>query len=352
MESVFKKSDTNVIKGVAVCLLLWHHLFYNVNVIESSFSSFNISQIISYYSKVCVAIFIILSGYGLAKSYHLNKYSIGIFYKKHFKKLYLNYWIIWLIFIPTGIIFFGRTFRIVYENHIIIKLILNIFGVQKIFSFNGYNETWWFMSLIVGLYAIFPIIYNLMKKHSQLCLILSFLLMFVPQYAFHHIALLFVYGAWTFPFVFGIYLSNNKIIEKCSGILINKRKRKLLIYIFIMAILMLCRKYGIGLKDIRVDTFYGFIIILISYEYLAKVRFLSKFLVILGEHSFNIFLFHTFIFKYYFNTFIYSFKFPIIIFMVLLIICLFISIVIERIKVFIAHGFKQHSLITLKNKTT
>ena len=51
----------------------------------------------------------------------------------------------------------------------------------------------------------------------------------------------------------------------------------------------------------------------------------------IGTHSYNIFLFHTFIFLYYFNKFIYSFKLDVLIFLARLTTCLAISIALNKL---------------------
>ena len=55
-------------------------------------------------------------------------------------------------------------------------------------------------------------------------------------------------------------------------------------------------------------------------------------LIIIGKYSMNIFLLHTFLFKYYFEEFIYSFRNWLAVTAVLLVISLVISIVLERIQ--------------------
>ncbi len=331
MEYRFTKNVTNFIKGIAVYLLLWHHLFYNSNYIES-FNTKNIPEIVSYYSKVCVAIFTILSGYGLSESWKVNKYPVSQFYKKNFKKLYSNYWLIWALFVPIGVIFFNRSFSDVYNDKIFLKLIMNIFGLQKLFSFHGYNATWWYMSLILGLYLIFPLLYKLVKKHPFLTLCLSFLIMSVPAYKIGNFNPKGVYGLWIFPFTVGIFLSHSNLLTHMVNCKFFNKIFKLVCYFIIMIILMYFRRYGLILVNEKIDTLLGMVIILICFEYLYKIKYFKDATILVGNNSFNIFLFHTFIYEYYFNDFIYSFNNPILIFLVLLIICLIVSIIIEKLK--------------------
>ena len=64
----FTIEDTNFSKGIAVCFLIVHHLFWDVPNIGLSINGIALSQRIGIVGKVCVAIFLILSGYGINES--------------------------------------------------------------------------------------------------------------------------------------------------------------------------------------------------------------------------------------------------------------------------------------------
>ncbi len=57
------KSDTTAIKGIAILLMLWHHLF--LNTIAYGILTHSLAVVF----KVCVALFLFVSGYGLTKQY-------------------------------------------------------------------------------------------------------------------------------------------------------------------------------------------------------------------------------------------------------------------------------------------
>jgi peptidoglycan/LPS O-acetylase OafA/YrhL len=82
----------------------------------------------------------------------------------------------------------------------------------------------------------------------------------------------------------------------------------------------------------RADAFFAILLILWTTELVVFSSIAKKAFEFVGIHSFNIFLFHTFIYYYYFPDFIYSFKYPVLIFAVLLGICLVISVGIEKFK--------------------
>ncbi len=72
MENVFTREDTKVIKGLAVILMLIHHLWAFPNRIAgdglvSYLEVFGQSSIqyIGIFGKICVSIFLFLGGYGI-----------------------------------------------------------------------------------------------------------------------------------------------------------------------------------------------------------------------------------------------------------------------------------------------
>ena len=76
----FTNEHTNMIKGIALIFLLFHHLFYkaeNMNFCITLFPQ-EITVKLAVISKMCVTIFLILSGYGLMKSAEKSQRTVGI----------------------------------------------------------------------------------------------------------------------------------------------------------------------------------------------------------------------------------------------------------------------------------
>ena len=75
----FEKKDTKIIKGIAIILMLYHHLFaFPERINETYISLFSIHQktisfLIGDFGKLCVAIFIFLGGYGTYITYKEKK---------------------------------------------------------------------------------------------------------------------------------------------------------------------------------------------------------------------------------------------------------------------------------------
>lgn len=196
--------DTNVLKGIAVILLLWHHLFYMQNGLFDDILIAGDTFLVNKSGKLCkmcVAIFVFLSGYGLTRQKVIkgSLENLYIWYRHRYTKLMYNFWFIWLLFVPVGVIIFGRTLSDAYQTHIAWKLLADVLGVANAFGFHGYNATWWFITCIILLYAIYPLLYKIGKWNVTAILILGLIVSFLPVKT----------GAsnvhpYLFPFVFGM----------------------------------------------------------------------------------------------------------------------------------------------------
>lgn len=314
----FDVSITNASKGMALMLILWHHLFYEKP--EMGFVVFQTALL----AKVCVGIYVVLSGYGLAESVKKKGLELGVFYKRRLLKLYMNYWLIALIFVPIGVWFMERSLASVYGEHVFKGFMLQMLGIHMFTWVSyGYNATWWFMSLIIVLYAIFPLVNFLTKKYHLWFLAFCAWLLFFP---------IPLVNDWIFPFAVGVYLSQKDGFVKLLIWLDKQGKARFIT----LAILTVCvawyRQNGWLFDSVRADTFFAILLILWTTELVVFSPLAKKVFEFVGVHSFNIFLFHTFIYYYYFPDFIYSFHYPVMIFAVLLGVCLVVSVGIESFK--------------------
>ena len=71
---MFTKAETARVKGIGILLLLFHHLFYNVDFVEKTkmeflFLSEDRIQPVAVMARVCVWLFVFLSAYGLSLQY-------------------------------------------------------------------------------------------------------------------------------------------------------------------------------------------------------------------------------------------------------------------------------------------
>lgn len=325
--------NTNSIKGIAIIAMLVHHLFYQHP--EFGPITYQLGKI----GKVCVAMFLFLSGYGLSLQYkkvitnrnsHWIKTTIRFLYKR-FIKFYMNYWVIFLIAVPIGIFIYGRSLEIPYgiEKTLPIMLIRDFMGLNGLAS---YNITWWFNRLILTLYLFFPLLYFLTRNKYLGLLILAVSYRY-PNY---------------FPFILGIATASH--IEDINKVL-RWATPHLLLICTVIALILLCiaRQHspipytnGVFLDGI-ISALISLIIVCISKFGYFDLRLLK----ILGTHSMNMYMIHSFIYYYFYSQFIYSFKYPILIFSALLIISLSLSLAIESVKRYAGCYQVQQNLISI-----
>jgi surface polysaccharide O-acyltransferase-like enzyme len=99
-----------------------------------------LSYYISLFCDACVPIFCFVSGYGLFFNYQKNTAVFNKANRKRLLKLYINYWIILLLF-AVGLGFALR--KEGYPGNLI-KFLLNFSGLD-----NSYNGAWWFFTTYI-----------------------------------------------------------------------------------------------------------------------------------------------------------------------------------------------------------
>ena len=152
------KSDTAGIKGIAILFMLWHHLFLH------SVEYGALTQSLAVVFKVCVALFLFVSGYGLTKQCGgLEKRSVRTtiqFLLRRFINFFLPFW---FCFVLVGLFgnLCGYSFHDAYPamRNTLKCVILDFWGQM---GYDSYLKAWWFNKMIIQLYLIFPLLYLLL----------------------------------------------------------------------------------------------------------------------------------------------------------------------------------------------
>ena len=341
------KQDTSVMKGIAIIAMLCHHVYTCQPEWVEAYPF--ILTTMGVLGKVCVAIFLCCSGYGLAVQYEkvlglttclIDKLRTTIiFIIKRLIKFYSAYWFVFLIFVPITIVCFDRPLSAAYgENvNIVKRLFWDILGIQ---GFQSYNITWWFNRLIIIFYLAFPILYALIKYSKWLGLVLCFVAMrFADKFGILNYYSLIL---WQFPFVLGIGWAVYQ--EKMASL--SKYVQQYVLWIKIGVILLMMlgvlqRLYNIipfgNITNIRFDGFLSVLILLVVILVIRDLRYIYAILTFLGKHSINIYLIHTFLNGYWCGAHKFLHTSELcrlggVNMWILLLICLIISIVLEYLK--------------------
>lgn len=155
MERTFTRTDTKVVKGVAVLLMLMHHLFYfsdhwpdTMPAAHKTLPNFmggqGLEQMLGIFGVICVPIFFFLAGYGLWQQTQRRDFRLG----NRILLVYKQYWKVFVIFIPIGFLLFRHQDDYcaasyichVFENHGLTDMLAALFCLKT-----PYNYEWWFL---------------------------------------------------------------------------------------------------------------------------------------------------------------------------------------------------------------
>lgn len=350
----FTKEHTMQMKGIAIIILLFHHCFLNAQrwatvpyeklattkgwgyypISFAPFSSHTIQYLASF-SKICVAMFVFMTGYGMWVSYESQKKktTMSNYIKKRMVTLMTGFLIIFVVTeilaIPTGrfIEVYGHDFRSV------VYMIIDALGLAKLLGTPLFCLTWWYMSLAIVLIMIFPFVHSIMEKYQWVVVVASII---VPRACgFGQSTDLFRY---LLAYTLGMYFAQHDLLarikEKFMKQNVAGKLLSLIVSLIGLAVIIKCRQNAwIGWKYLDFwDGFAAMYVIVISYIYILNGKWIVKGLGFLGKHSMNIFLIHSFYRDVFFHEFTYSFYYAWLDYIVLMAISLVTSIVLEWFK--------------------
>lgn len=205
--------DTQAIKGVAICLMLWHHLFWNT----ADYGA--VSQAVGILGKVCVSLFLFLSGYGLSVQYRQTSsksfHETLRFLLVRLVKLYFAFWPCLIVVMLVGTLS-GYSFHEAYPDHLnpYKCLLLDCLGMT---GYNSYLPEWWYMRMIVQLYLLFPLLYLLLCRRGIALLSLcgAVATLFLPQ-----VGVMFIDEGGLGPFFLGMVCSTLPARQMKTGIVL------------------------------------------------------------------------------------------------------------------------------------
>lgn len=342
------KNRVKQTKGIAILFMLLLHLFCTKSYEGLYTPIIMIGEIplvyyLALFGDCCVAIYCFCSGYGLMISYNNNQEE----YRKNnlirILKLYINFWIILLLFIVILGPIMGQADK--YPGD------FKTFFLTVIAISPAYNGVWWFITTYILLVLISPITNKLIVKYNAIGIIsLSFIFYFFAYTQRIKGVLIFdneilcwlirqiaLFGTSQFPFVVGSIFAQKKIYSKLYNIF-QKIKYKNILGIILIILMIVAHGF---IETLFVAVFTGIAFICI-FNLIDKPRWLSKLLDYLGDHSTNMWLSHMFFYMIYFKELVFYPRYSIFIFAWLVILCLISSYLINLIyKLIIDHLDKK-----------
>lgn len=334
-DTMFSKRNTNVIKGIAILILCWHHLFWHNVTVPVDLKTSELMDILVPVTKVCVALFTMLSGYGIYESFKKGKTPYGKFTFLHVKKLLINYW--W-IYIPVFILSFwfhrqGTPIQ-VYGTGIIglRNFLLEFLGLRAMIYSPTLNNTWWYMEAAVVFYLFFPLIHKLLNKFPAFLMGISALPVLLASVNIFWSGFITTDREifYLFDFIVGMELSRRGILNRLV-IYCKKNQKEFIGYALVLFAIACVVRTQVSLIW---DTAYAFSIIVLGIGIASLEGILKKALEFLGKHSMNIFLIHSMIYYYFSGTkqLLDSIEVVLFKYVALVFICLGCSVLVEWVK--------------------
>jgi len=349
--------DTNVIKCIAVCAMVIHHLFAELHP--------GFGGELRYFSivcKSCVSMFLFVSGYGLsvqfskllnssaADTLKVRAVSTIKFMLKRFAKFYLNYWVVFLIAVPVGVFFFGRTLEVAYGagDNTFLKLIEDFFGFKGIYS---YNATWWFNRLIIIVYLMFPLLFLTFRSKLLSWTVFIWILVWPTEILGFMDYLEPNLQDMLIAFVFGMFCAKysdviNGFLDRYNPYLVATVFVVLMVASGVNRIYPIIPFYYGRVMDPYIAVFTAYSVISIRQVFSLK----SRGALFVGKHATNIYLLHTFILGYFFHDFIYGINQPLLMFLAVMGITLALSVVLEFAKSKLGFYKLQTSVVNFISK--
>lgn len=332
----FSKEVTLAAKGIAVVLMLIHHLFVCCPELAETYGVhskiFTLDQIyqISTVSKICVATFVFLTAYGMSVS-PFEKIANPV---KRLKKLLPSFWVVYLAAICTCFMRPDHLSIYLAEGKFkgLIYMMMDACGLSKLTGSPMYNETWWYMTLAILLIFLLPILIRAYEKFGICILGVSALLPYfgVPMNPG---------TTYLFAAVSGIWAAKSNFFKMLSGWTAKKTiALPFLVTVFLFAVFSIIR-LRIGLVY-WTDAILGFLLVTAMFLLIDCTPLKLRPCVFLGKHSMNIFLVHTLIFEYYCTKWIYAPGNWILITILLVVSSLLVSLILTPVQNFVLKRMK------------
>lgn len=134
------REQSKIIQGIAILMMVMHHLWgWPIRTPEIQLN--HLEEFLGQACKICVSMYIFITGYGLSKKMGGGRYILG-----KILKTYTLYWKVFVIFVTIGL-------AIGYYSFDIKECILNFTAVDV-----SYNREWWYIFTYINFLLITPLV--------------------------------------------------------------------------------------------------------------------------------------------------------------------------------------------------
>ena len=288
------RAQTNQLKGLAILMVIVGHLWVHVAY----------QRAVLIFSGDAVAMFLILSGFGLTVSLRIKRQDFAAFIFRRVKRVMVPYWVATVMFLLLDYVLLNK----VYTER---EIVMTMCGLNFTERVNHIDYARWFVTFILMWYLV--VYFAMLTLNSRMAIIFLFAFgtsMFMIHYYVLHLSW---YQFLAFPLgcFFGVY---QREIEELL-----RRKSRVFIW---LSVLWAC--WGLAYKSVvalpvvneflwrnipnvmlkAIFEFNGIVLcasVIIGSSIACCGRYKSKFLDLCGTYSYELYLIHgAFLIKYNF----------------------------------------------------
>lgn len=337
-DTFLTRDNTMVLKGIAILLMLCHHLWAFPGRVPAELIVGRPLMVFGDFSKICVAIFSFLGGYGRFIKYSDRKVNV----LTDLRNFYFKYWKVFVLFIPIAFMFFSHQepycqdekVYACYSGFSVIELILNFLG-----CLSSYNGEWWFVSTYLICICVFPLAKYMVKRFSVIINLFIIILIDVIGMVLDTIGaydgneilknLFYMKSPYFACFLVGVLFAGGRGFSRVEAKLQGLRFKPVLSAVCIVLVF--------AVREIvdnhAFEFIYTAVLIYALKVLLDSIRVLNRPLTFFGRHCTNMWLTHTF-FCYYFGVFVSTLVFlhnPVLVYIALLLYSLAASFLVDII---------------------
>jgi membrane-bound acyltransferase YfiQ involved in biofilm formation len=291
LPNIMTKDQTEQLRGLSIFLIILGHLWVHVSSIRPSFVL----------SGDAVALFLIISGFGLSMSSSINERNFKRFFVRRIKRVMIPYWCVTFLIIVLDYLILSK---ILQTN----SIIMTLFGLNFSLELQHIDYVRWFITFLLMWYIVF-FISKIATGKKGILFLLFYGIAFLPiNYYYLNFGW---YQFLSFPFgcVMGFY---HKVLFKVY----EKKRFTFIIASSLGVIFVIGGKIFFSNQDIWNSIIYNVPNIVLSYIaevssiiFSVSLMFIfiplfesgyeSRLLVWLGKYSYELFLLHgVFLIKY------------------------------------------------------
>ena len=351
MDNTFNRDSTNIVKGMAILLIVVHHVFWNSFFAQDSIPQVFIfpvvTRLITRWGFCFIHVFSAITGYGFAISIR-KKHPFSVFLRREvsllsvFLPIYLLSTLVFIVFCGG----FNQFYKVYYQDTIlgtVINILLDSLGLSDMFGMSILNPTWWYFSaahfICFSLFVLSLLCSIRLKRSGYLIIWLTLLvyLFFFPC----------LYGCMMLSALSGFVICYYNIFGIISKLYCKFIKNYIVGYLIETVLLFIGFILWFQLIHIFDPHFVSAImlplpIMLLAKDFINKLVGINKFFIFLGKKSAYIFMIHTLVYSVYpfAKEFVFSAKYAFVTYLLVVAISVFGGIIIDRIEEII--GYKKY----------